>query len=159
MSSWGTALAWGLSVAASALWVLWAGALVLYDARYRRLPNSLTVPAAVLAVLSAFADSWLNFARFSPWWGVFWPALYFALTFVRSGIGGGDIKLALPLGLATSAFAGPLGVLLAIALASVISLAWATARKQRDCPHGPGMLAASLVVIACSPCGPASWLL
>ena len=101
----------------------WAVALVLYDVRYRRLPDWLTL----------------------PWWGLFWPAAYCVLAVAKSGIGGGDLKLAVPLGLSVAAVGGLFAVLAAMAIASTVTVCWAVATDTRTGPHGPGMLAGALL--------------
>lgn len=92
-------------------WLLWAAVLSFFDLRYRRLPDLLTLPAAVIACIW-----WWDFA------GLLWPALYFVLGIRKGGIGGGDIKLAISLGMWTAHAAGTWGVLLAIIAASWITL-------------------------------------
>ena len=120
----------------------WAVALVLYDVRYRRLPDWLTLPAAAVALVGSVAYS--GFSH-SPWWGLFWPAAYCVLAVAKSGIGGGDLKLAVPLGLSVAAVGGLFAVLAAMAIASTVTVCWAVATDTRSGPHGPGMLAGALL--------------
>lgn len=117
---------------------LWAAALSWWDIRERRLPDALTIPAGVLSV--AFAN----------WGGLFWPLLYLLVALWGAGIGGGDIKLALPLGMLVGATAGPLAVIIACGGAAVLTLiASDIARTKGGVPHGPSMLvAAGLVMVA-----------
>ena len=116
---------------------LWAAALSWWDIRERRLPDALTIPAGVLSV--AFAN----------WGGLFWPVLYLLVALRGAGIGGGDIKLALPLGMLVGAAAGPLAVLIACGSAAVFTLlASGVVRAKGGVPHGPSMLVAAGLVIA-----------
>jgi len=80
---------------------LWASALSWWDIREQRLPDALTIPAGVLAV------------TFANWGGLLWPLLYLLVALRGAGIGGGDIKLALPLGMLVGASAGPLAGIIA----------------------------------------------
>ena len=74
------------------VFLAWGCALIIYDIRFKRLPNYLTLPAALISL----------------WWfspvGLIWPGLYIALALAtqRGSIGGGDLKLAIPLGMATA---------------------------------------------------------
>ena len=119
----------GLAAVAAA----WSVALVLYDVTSRRLPDLLTLPAGAAACVAC-----------AVWpaglWGAVWPALYLV---VGRGIGGGDIKLAVPLGVAVAVAAGPVWVLRAMGAASVVTIGAALAGSVRSVPHGPSMLAAA----------------
>ena len=68
------------------VFVVWSLGLLLIDAWRNTLPNILTLPAAVLALGACLVHpQWA--------WGLLWGLAY--LAFGR-GIGGGDIKLAVP---------------------------------------------------------------
>ncbi|MFR9841876.1 prepilin peptidase [Corynebacterium striatum] len=109
----------------------------LESARFKRLPDWLTLPAAVASLLF-----------FEPA-GLIWPGIYLALACWRGGVGGGDIKLAFPLGMWVTHECGVMGQLLAMMGASLSTAVWGTLRKDSAPPHGPGMLiAAALCVIA-----------
>ncbi|WP_082121292.1 prepilin peptidase [Corynebacterium uterequi] len=115
----------------------WAAALSISDIRSLRLPNGLTLPPGVAACLCALL--------WDPGWfvGLGWPVLYAAVAARRGGIGGGDLKLAVPLGILVAAFGGPLGVLRAVIVSSLIgaiSGLAASGRPQAGTPHGPAML-------------------
>lgn len=133
---------------ASSLAVLWSGALLLFDVREQRLPDMLTLPAAVCA---------LGFCVMEPHalWGLVWPLGY---ALVGGGIGGGDVKLAVPLGVAVAYCSRPaelLGVLAAIALAGLITVATGLVTRRRALAHGPAMLfAAWSVVVGAAVLGP-----
>lgn len=114
----------------------WGAALVYYDITQLRLPNWLTVPAACLALaVCAVAPQGL--------WGLVWPVAYLAC---GRGVGGGDVKLALPLGVGCALLAGALSVLLGIAVAGGLTLLAAAALRRRSIAHGPSMLAAASLV-------------
>ena len=122
--------------------IVWTVSLVRFDVREQRLPDWLTLPAGVLAIIVCC------FAPVGSW-GLIWPAAYL-LTAV-SGIGGGDIKLALPLGVAVAVAGGVLAVLLAILLSSLITVIALIATQRSGMAHGPSMLASAwIVVIACT---------
>ena len=140
-----------LAVAALAA-LAWSVVLVIVDLREQRLPNALTLPAGAVTVALCF---------FFPtgWWGLLWPGLY-VLTAIAmpvrttedsSGIGGGDIKLALPLGVAVALTGGLAGVLGVMLLSSMITaLALLLARKP-GMAHGPSMIVAAwIVAITCA---------
>ncbi|MBK4151760.1 prepilin peptidase [Corynebacterium macginleyi] len=116
---------------------LWAAALSWWDIRERRLPDVLTIPAAVLSV------------TFVNWGGLFWPLLYLLVALRGAGIGGGDIKLAFPLGMLVGAMAGPLAVIIACGGAAGLTLlASGVARGKDNLPHGPSMLVSAGLVMA-----------
>ncbi|AWB84100.1 prepilin peptidase [Corynebacterium liangguodongii] len=112
-------------------------ALIYYDLRYYRLPDWVTLPAAAAAAVACVAHP-------AGLVGFAWPAAYLV---PAGGIGGGDIKLAVPLGVACALAAGLIGVLLAAAAASAISLVAALAARKDRVAHGPAMLAAAWVVV------------
>lgn len=122
------------------LYGLWATALSWWDIRERRLPDALTIPAGVLSV------------TFASWGGLTWPLLYLLVVLFGAGIGGGDIKLALPLGMLVGATAGPLAVIIACGGAAVLTLlASGIARAKGGVPHGPSMVLSAGLVMAAYP--------
>lgn len=106
------------------------------DVRQRCLPDALTVPPALAALTACLW--WPALA-----WGLVWAGFYF---FAGRGIGGGDIKLAVPLGIACAAVGGPLGVFAAMGLAGLFTATVAAALKRRTVAHGPSMLGACWAV-------------
>ncbi|ACP32982.1 prepilin peptidase [Corynebacterium aurimucosum] len=123
------------------LFLAWGCALIIYDLRFKRLPNYLTLPAAVLSLC------WFSVA------GLLWPGLYVVMALLsRAGsIGGGDLKLALPLGIVTAHAAGVSGVALAMMGASLSTVLWGYITRDRTPAHGPGMLIAAGLVVIFSP--------
>ena len=123
------------------LFLAWGCALIIYDLRFKRLPNYLTLPAAVLSLC------WFSVA------GLLWPGLYVVMALLsRAGsIGGGDLKLALPLGMVTAHVAGVPGVALAMMGASLSTVLWGYITRDRTPAHGPGMLIAAGLVVLFSP--------
>lgn len=131
----------------------WATALIIYDVRQRRLPDFLTVPAAVVAL------GWIGFSlQWHALWGLIWPVLYLCLAMLSNGqgMGGGDIKLAVSLGVVIVKHSGVFALLVAIGLTSVIALVWGLFLQAKateissdyaDPPNGPAMLFATAIVI------------
>ncbi|MDO5031774.1 prepilin peptidase [Corynebacterium sp.] len=118
------------------LFLAWGSALILYDLRFKRLPNCLTLPAGAISLV---------------WWslpGLIWVGAY---ALFSRGLGGGDIKLALPLGMWTAHVAGVMGVLVAMMGASLSTVLWAAASRDKRPAHGPGMLLSAGVVMALYP--------
>lgn len=116
--------------------VMWSVALAALDIAYRRLPDPLTIPPAIAALAGCVIHPPLV-------WGLIWPGLYLL---VGKGIGGGDIKLAVPLGVVCAATGGPTAVLTAIALSGLLTGTVTVIRRVQDAPHGPSMLAAAWAV-------------
>ncbi|AWB82962.1 prepilin peptidase [Corynebacterium yudongzhengii] len=104
--------------------------------RHRRLPDPLTLPPGVAAIaVSAVLDVEVTAT------GVVWPALYLLMGLIGGGIGGGDLKLAVPLGILVAAIGGLPAVLTAIVAAGLISTL--TAWRSGTTPHGPAMILAT----------------
>lgn len=136
------------------MWVLsvtvlgcWAAALMLIDVRHNRLPDPLTLPVAAAAVLTAGAtDPGVLLA------GLAWPALYLLVGLFVGGVGGGDLKLAVSLGVTVAAVAGPLAVLAACGTAGAMGVLAAVATSRRATAHGPPMFLAAALA-----CGVGLW--
>ena len=122
--------------AAGGVVLAWTALLCAYDIRERRLPDALTVPPAVAATGACLFHPPLA-------WGLMWPAWYLL---VGRGIGGGDIKLAAPLGVACAAAGGPFGVIAGFGLSGLLTLGVAGVFGRRSVPHGPSMLCALWVL-------------
>jgi leader peptidase (prepilin peptidase)/N-methyltransferase len=121
----------------------WVGVLLTAtDLRHRRLPDALTLPAyPVAAVLLATAGTEVAIRALVG--GLTFGLGHLAVRLAAPlALGGGDVKLAVPLGAvlgAVSYAALPLGVLLASAFTLVVALT----RPRGGIPHGPGLLAAT----------------
>lgn len=121
----------------------WAFCLGQSDVHHRRLPDGLTLPPAVAAVL---ITGWIAPNELLP--GVSWFLVYLFLgTATGGGIGGGDIKLALPLGVLTTVTAGFAGMCVAVALAGGLTTGILFITRKGSLPHGPAMLVATSLVL------------
>lgn len=131
-----------VTLAAWAGTALWAGALWIIDTRHHRLPDALTIPAALGATVAA--------TLFAPHalWGLLWALGYLVIGITIGGVGGGDIKLAVPLGVTTMHAAGLGGVLVGVVGASAGTIAWATITRRPGAAHGPGMLLGTALAVA-----------
>ncbi|GAB2498649.1 Type IV leader peptidase family protein [Corynebacterium atrinae] len=116
----------------------WAVALSLIDVRVLRLPNHLTVPAACGAVVGAIGTDPLLLVG-----GLAWALLYVVL----GGFGGGDVKLAVSLGI-LAASGGAVAWFGAVIGASLLTVAHGLVVGQRSLPHGPAMIVATFASIA-----------
>lgn len=115
---------------------VWTMALAVVDGEERRLPNELTLPAAAMAVAACFIAP-------AGWIGMIWPAAYLV---AGRGIGGGDVKLAVPLGVALALLGGAGAVLTGILLASIFTVVFLVLTRRNTAAHGPSMLAAAWIV-------------
>ncbi|KUI33821.1 A24 family peptidase [Mycobacterium sp. GA-2829] len=126
----------------------WLSALSVYDLRWRRLPNWLTLPGAAAILVGAALTG-----RGTP--AVLGAAALFTVYAVThllapAAMGAGDAKLALGVGGLTGAFGPDVWLLAALAaplLTAVIALA-ALSRRVRTVPHGPSMCVASAAAVA-----------
>ena len=125
--------------------IAWAATLSVTDIRRRRLPNALTLPGAV-AILAGAAAVGSGIPALLG--GLALAGLYLLVHLADpTGIGAGDVKLALGLGALTGAYGFPawfLGALGAALLTVVVGVV-AILRHHSTCvPHGPSMCVASL---------------
>ncbi|NUT48798.1 MAG: prepilin peptidase [Saccharothrix sp.] len=127
------------------LLVAWLGVpLAATDLRHRRLPDALTLPAypAVGVVLWwCGADLWKALAGCL----VFGGAHLLVRLLAPTSMGGGDVKLAGPLG-AVLASVSWLALPAAAVLASAVTLLLSRWWRADGVPHGPGLLAGTWVV-------------
>ncbi len=141
---------WWVPTACVLLWL--SVPLVAVDLRHRRLPDALTLGVLPLLAAALVAAAWGGgggavVVRALMGAGLF-LAVHLVVAALRPGaLGGGDVKLAVPVG----AVLGVLGVealLLALVLASVVTLGLIAAvpRWRAGAPHGPGMLGAACVL-------------
>ena len=109
--------------------ILWLMACAYMDAREQRVPNALTLPMMALALLQlALHQSSLSNAPASA--ALIAAGLALVLTlpgFILARLGGGDVKLLLALGLASS----PPVVLASFIYGSVALACWALVRRWR----------------------------
>lgn len=120
----------------------WGASLMLVDARFHRLPDPLTLPVAASAlVTSALLAPGVLLA------GLLWPALYLVVGLLVGGVGGGDLKLAVTLGILVAATAGEVGVLAAIGLAGLAGVVAGVVDKHPATAHGPPMIGAAAVAL------------
>ena len=146
-----------VGIAAGAAVLAWTVALSVIDLRQRRLPNVLTLSgAAVITIGAAVAG------RGAPalLGGLALGGLYLIVHLVApSGMGAGDVKLALGVGALTGALGvgawtlAALGAPLLTALAGVAAVLRGRGAALSHCrgaavPHGPAMCVASLAAAA-----------
>lgn len=133
----------------------WGGVLLSgADLIARRLPDALTLPAypvvAVVIGIAAIGAGNANLLARAVAGALLWAGGYAAIRLVSSrALGGGDVKLAGSLGAVTAA-ASWSGLVLAILVASVLTVMAAAASwilGHPDVPHGPAMLAAAWLVV------------
>ena len=119
---------------------VWTVALVVTDLRSRRLPDVLTVPAAVFAAVWAVVTG----VPVAVLGGVGWFLLSVlpGLLSRRLAAGGGDAKLALSLGTVAAGVGGVFGWLLVVGAASAVTVLLVLARRcvrvGRGCRTGRG---------------------
>jgi|SRR5690625_555589 len=122
----------------------WLMLLSGYDIRQRRLPNWLTLPAAVL-VPAAAAGAGRGTAALAG--AAALTTVYLVVHLAApAGLGAGDVKLAAGLGELTGAFGVDVWVLAAVSaplLTGLWGLAAAAGRERAAVPHGPSMCLAS----------------
>lgn len=136
----------GAEEAVAGLAVAWLTLLSGYDIRQRRLPNWLTLPAAVVvpAVAAGAGRGLAALAGAAALSGVYLLVHLIA----PAGLGAGDVKLAVALGALTGAFGADVWWLAAVAaplLTAVWGLVAVKAGGGRTVPHGPSMCVASAV--------------
>ncbi|MFD7654886.1 prepilin peptidase [Actinosynnema sp. NPDC059797] len=129
-----------------ALLVAWLGVVLsAVDFRHRRLPDVVTLPAYPLVGLAlwwAGADLWRAAAGAALFLGFHLGVRLLA----PSAMGGGDVKLAGPVGAvlaSVSWWALPVGAV----VASAVTLAVAAVRRTGGAPHGPGLLVAAWLAV------------
>lgn len=139
------------------IFIVFFVALAVYDLKWLELPDRLVFPLVGLAVVETIAVAVWQHSFNLLWQPVLSAAIIFGLFWllfqVSKGawIGGGDVKLALALGLIA---ASPLRVFLVIffasllgTLASVPILAKGRKGLQAHIPFGPFLLASTLIVL------------
>jgi prepilin signal peptidase PulO-like enzyme (type II secretory pathway) len=144
-----------------AVWlVLLAGfvALSIYDFKWYILPDKLVLPLTVLTVLKVLADTILFGNGLEAFMGTVWGALiigglFYGLFALSNGrwIGGGDVKIAVMLGLLAGS---PLKALFVIFFSSVLGMLGSLplllsgkATRSSHIPFGPFLLAATAILV------------
>lgn len=124
----------------------WLVLLTGYDIRARRLPNWLTLPAAVVVPAVAFGAGRGPAALAGA---AALTSVYLVVHLIApDGLGAGDVKLAAGLGALTGSFGADVWLLAAVSaplLTGLGGLIVAAARRGRTVPHGPAMCLASAV--------------
>jgi prepilin signal peptidase PulO-like enzyme (type II secretory pathway) len=155
-------LAWsGQGIFDFVIWlVLLAGfvALSIYDFKWYLLPDKIVLPLTVLTTLKIAVDVIVFNASLESVLSALWGALiiggmFYALFAVSGGrwIGGGDVKIAVMLGLLAGS---PLKALFVIFISSVLGmivsvplLALKKATRSSHIPFGPFLLASTAIVV------------
>lgn len=122
----------------------WLVALSVFDIRTRRLPNVLTLPGAAVMLLGA---TLLGRGGPALLGAVALFAVYFVMHMIApSGMGAGDVKLAIGVGALTGTFGMDVWALSAVA-APMLTAGWAVVvtlrRAASTVPHGPSMCLAA----------------
>ena len=138
-----------VSAVAGAVVIAWAAALSVVDLRERRLPNVLTLSGAAVTTAGAPVAGRGVAALLG---GPALAALYLVVHLAApSGLGAGDVKLALALGALTGALGAGVWTLAALGAPLLTALAGAVAvlrGRGSAVAHGPAMCAASLAAAA-----------
>jgi leader peptidase (prepilin peptidase) / N-methyltransferase len=124
---------------------LWLAALSVHDAMHARLPNTLTMPGAVVVLAGALLCGRGGAAAA----GAVALAGGYLLVHLCSpaGMGAGDVKLAVGVGALTGAFGVEVWTAAAVG-APVLTAVWALTARRRVVPHGPAMCLASALAIS-----------
>lgn len=129
--------------------LLWTAALTVFDIRRRRLPNALTLSGAV-AVLGVAGAYGRGLPALTGAVGL--AGLYLVVHLaIPTGLGAGDVKLALGVGGLTGAFGVDVWVLAALGapvLTAMLAAVIAVRDRSATVPHGPSMCLASLAAAA-----------
>ncbi|MET0700327.1 MAG: A24 family peptidase [Mycobacterium sp.] len=134
---------WGYLVAGVAV-LAWMAALSVTDIREHRLPNALTVPAAVAIPAGA---AMCGHGLPAVGGAAALAGVYFVVHLVSpAAMGAGDVKLAVSLGALTGAFGVDVWALAALG-APVLTAVWGLIGRLRRVPHGPSMCLATLVAV------------
>ena len=138
-----------VSAVAGAVVLAWAVALSVVDLRERRLPNVLTLSGAAVITAGAAVAGRGAAALLG---GLALAALYLVVHLAApSGLGAGDVKLALALGALTGALGAGVWILAALGAPLLTALAGAVAvvrGRSSAVAHGPAMCTASLAAAA-----------
>jgi leader peptidase (prepilin peptidase)/N-methyltransferase len=138
-----------MRIAIAAAVLAWLAALSVYDITQRRLPNTLTVPGAVVIVAGAVAAGRGPVALAGA---AALTAVYLLVHLTApTAMGAGDVKLALGLGALTGSFGADVWFLAALGAPLLTAAAAVVAVLRRTgpaVPHGPSMCLASVVAMS-----------
>jgi leader peptidase (prepilin peptidase)/N-methyltransferase len=137
-----------MRIAIAALVLAWLATLSRYDIRRRRLPNWLTLPGAGVILLTG-AVAGRGLAALAG--AAALMALYLLVHLLApTGMGAGDVKLAIGLGALTGCFGVEVWFLAALAAPLLTALCGVVGmlRGVRTVPHGPSMCLATAAAVA-----------
>lgn len=126
----------------------WLAALTIYDVRQRRLPNALTLPGAVVVLVTAALVGRGPAALLGA---ITLTVLYLVVHLISpAAMGAGDVKLALGIGALTGAFGFEAWLMAAVAAPLLTALWGILALRSGDVtvPHGPSMCVAAVAAVA-----------
>jgi leader peptidase (prepilin peptidase) / N-methyltransferase len=124
----------------------WLTALSIFDIRHRRLPNWLTLPGAATVMLGAVVAGRGTAALLG---GLALFAGYLVVHLVApTGMGAGDVKLAIGVGALTGAFGVDVWVLAALGAPLLTAVVALLRRSEPTVPHGPSMCLAAAAATA-----------
>ncbi|CAB1014743.1 prepilin peptidase [Corynebacterium diphtheriae] len=137
----------------------WAFRLILFDCTTRRLPNRYTLSAAACSFIWAVLTQHFEWILYAGIWVL--PYVFIGSLSAMRGIGGGDIKLSMALGIVAAAHAGAQGVFVASICSSCLSIVLGlilrflhskrcNSTKYSNLPHGPSMIIATWFVVVWS---------
>jgi leader peptidase (prepilin peptidase)/N-methyltransferase len=134
------------------VWVaalMWSGILIYFDITRRRLPNALTLPGALVALVVATCCG-RGVAAVTGAAALAGIYLFVHLA-VPAAMGAGDVKLAIATGACTGVWGMPVWALAALGapvLTAVLGVVWLLRGAEGPLPHGPSMCIASLSAAA-----------
>jgi leader peptidase (prepilin peptidase)/N-methyltransferase len=137
-----------MRIAIAALVLAWLATLSRNDIRRRRLPNWLTLPGAGVILLTG-AVAGRGLAALAG--AAALMALYLLVHLLApTGMGAGDVKLAIGLGALTGCFGVEVWFLAALAAPLLTALCGVVGmlRGVRTVPHGPSMCLATAAAVA-----------
>jgi leader peptidase (prepilin peptidase) / N-methyltransferase len=148
-SSWPT---WYVAILLA--YAVFLGAIAIYDLRWQRIPNRAVYPAVAVAIAVAFVQP------AGPWWsfllaGLFGGCLLFAIALAsRGGLGLGDAKLAVLIGLMSGWPSVIAALFLGFAGGAVVGvglLASGRIGRRDPMPFGPALAAGAIAAIFIGP--------
>lgn len=138
-----------MGVAAVVVVLGWLTALVIYDVRWRRLPNYLTLPGAAVVLVTAAVTGHGLPALLGA--AALTGAYLIVHLLAPAAMGAGDVKLAVGVGALTGAFGVEVWTLAALSaplLTAVLGVVALVRTAAPTVPHGPSMCLASAGAVA-----------